>query len=237
MSTLTVELLDGRGYNGVTLFLAVAALISTVVAAYFAREALFPPRRRLVVRVLSPVRFSHRAAGGDSTEGVSRAEGVSGVVGTALADNVEVSHNGEPIPDPHVVTVLLRNTGRHAISTAQFDQNRPIIVDIRAPIATLLSPAGPPTPATVGFEDTRLLFHPDLIRQRQEISVQLITSGRPDAEFTVSEHLVDTRVDVERDRVEQRPAVSLEQHLPTAFAAAGTAALITLIIVDVLIGV
>ncbi|MFY1633437.1 hypothetical protein ACN27F_09180 [Solwaraspora sp. WMMB335] len=43
-----------RAYAGSTLFLAIAALISTVVTAYFAREALFPPRRPLVVRVLSP---------------------------------------------------------------------------------------------------------------------------------------------------------------------------------------
>jgi hypothetical protein len=230
MSTLTVELLDGRGYNGVTLFLAIAALISTVVAVYFAREALFPPSRRLVVRVLYPVRLPHRDAGGDS------AEDVSGVEGTARADCVEVPRNGEPAPDRHVVTVLLRNTGRHAISTAQFDQNRPITVDIRATIKEVLSPAGPSVQTTVKADGTTLKFGPDLIRQKQEISIQVITWGRPDPEFTVSEHLVDTRVDVERGDVDPHPAVSLEQHLPTAFAAAGTVALITLIIVDVLLG-
>ena len=244
MSALTVDLLDGRGYNGATLFLAIAALISTVVAAYFAREALFPPGRRLVVRMLSPVSLRHAdadrlgdVAGGHGAEGVAGGHGADGVAGVHGAEGVEVSRNGEPIPDPHLVTVLLRNTGRHAISTAQFDQKRPIIVDLKAPVVAVLSPAGPFVPATVKPKGTTLTFRPDLIRPKQEISIQLLTSGRPDPEFTISEHLVDTRVDVERGRVDQPPAaVGLEHHLPTAFAAAGTVALITLIIADVLLG-
>ncbi|WJK40127.1 hypothetical protein O7608_27520 [Solwaraspora sp. WMMA2056] len=228
MSALTVDLLDGEGYNGATLFLATAALISTVVAAYFAREALFPPRRRLVVRVLSPVSLLHADAGL-----LGGAEGVAGITG---AGGVEVSRNGEPIPDPYVVTVLLRNTGRHAISTAQFDQQRPITIDIKTSIVAVLSPAGPVAPATVEAEGTTLRFHPDLIRQKQEISIQLLTSGRPGPDLTVSEHLVDTRVDVERGGVDQHPSAGLEQHLPIAFAVAGTVGLITLIIADVLLG-
>ncbi|WP_326555030.1 hypothetical protein [Micromonospora sp. NBC_01813] len=210
MSIRTVDLLDGRGYNGATLLLAVAALICAIAAAYFAREALFPPRRRLVVRVLPPVPLSQ--------------EGGLGVA---------VSHEGRSLPDPHVVTVLLRNTGRHAIATTHFDRDRPISVDINATIEAILSPTDLPAASGVRFERTTALFDPELIRPKQEIAVQLLTSGKPDPGFTVTEYLVDTRVDVEGGGPDPQPAVALEQGLPVAFAVAGTVfALVTLIIAN-----
>ncbi|MGW9196581.1 hypothetical protein [Micromonospora chersina] len=181
---MALDLFEGRGFNVATLAVAVLALVVGAVAVYFAREALFPPRRRLSIRLLKPARLLGRAGG--------------------EVRDLEVSHRGRVLEDPYVVTVIMRNTGRHAIGSSQFDQGRPIQIDLDAPIEALLGPASGQATSSVAVDDRVILFGPDLIRRKQEIQIQVLTSRAPVlSDSAVTEHLVDTSVIVEIGPYEQ----------------------------------
>lgn len=182
-----LDLFEGRGFNGATLTVASLALLVAVVAAYFAREAVFPPRRRLTIHLLAPAQLLKAAA-------------PSGL------DGLEVSRNGRVLEDPYVVTIVIRNTGRHAVGSEHFDRGRPIMISLAAPVAGLLgSPVGRAESA-VSVDDQAILFGPDLIRRRQEIVIQALVTRAPSlGPEQVSEHLVDTTVKVDVDSYSEAP--------------------------------
>ncbi|MGW4157506.1 hypothetical protein ACWEDF_30610 [Micromonospora chersina] len=174
---MALDLFEGKGFNGATLTVAVLALLVAGVAAYFAREALFPPKRRITIHVLTPVRLLSGARVG--------------------LEDVEVSRQGRVLPNPHVITVLIRNTGRHAVASEQFDQGRPLAVDLQAPIEALLTSADGESPFGVTVDGSTVRFGPELIRRKQEIPIQVLTSDWSDPEIILTEHLVDTEVRVQ----------------------------------------
>ncbi|MEU3452875.1 hypothetical protein ABZ671_04640 [Micromonospora sp. NPDC006766] len=174
---MALDFFEGRSYNGVALTVALLALLVAVVTAYFARAAVFPPRRRLSVRLLKPARLLG-SAGGE-------------------VGDLEVSRKGRVLEDPHIVTIIMRNTGRHAISSSQFDQDRPIRIDLGAPIEAILSAATGHSATCVAIDDQVILFGPELIRRKQEIQIQALTASAPQVhENVVAEHLVDTTVTI-----------------------------------------
>ncbi|MFF0659261.1 hypothetical protein [Micromonospora tulbaghiae] len=203
---MALDLFEGKGFNGATLTVAVLALLVAGVAAYFAREALFPPKRRITIHVLTPVRLLNGARVG--------------------LEDVEVSRRGRILPNPHVITVLIRNTGRHAVASEQFDQGRPLTVDLQAPIEALLNPAGGQAPSGVVVDGTTVCFGPELIRRKQEIPIQVLTSEWSNPEITLTEHLVDTEVRVQLGGFDQPRASRPIDVLATAAASVGTTAAI-----------
>ncbi|MEV6492969.1 hypothetical protein AB0M20_30750, partial [Actinoplanes sp. NPDC051633] len=113
-----MEILNGMGYNAITLSIAIAALAVGGFGAFYAYRALFPPKRRLTFYALpaAPL-LSNR---------------------TASSVGVSVTREGQVLDDPHTATVSVENTGRHGVGSSQFDGGRPISLDLVAPIKAIL---------------------------------------------------------------------------------------------------
>ncbi|WP_146179875.1 hypothetical protein [Micromonospora sp. RP3T] len=194
---MALDLLEGRGFNGVALAVALVGLIISGVAAYFAREALFPPKRRLAIRILAPAQLLRK--GSDEVYGL------------------EIERHGRVLENPHIVTVVIRNTGRHAVASNDFDQGRPIRIDLGARVETLL---GPPPKQIFSVDGSSLLIGPDVFKRKVELVIQVLTSSRPNFDrSSVSEHLVDATVKVEVNRFSESVDIGSRQLRVSAITA------------------
>ncbi|WP_405762509.1 hypothetical protein [Streptomyces sp. NBC_00045] len=174
---IAVDLLDGKGFNLATLILAGLALLMGVLAVYYGRKALFPPKRQLTYQLerSSPILDQ---SGLDPSN-----------------DVIEVTRNGVPLVDPHLAVVWVRNTGRHAIASEQFDRGRPLELDLQTPIVELLTAEAAGARSLVGacsVSGKSVLFGPELIKRGQTVTVTVLTEGS--ADLVVREHFIDVRL-------------------------------------------
>jgi hypothetical protein len=194
-----LDIFEGRGFNGLTALIAGLALLVAVVAAFYARGALFPPKRRLSVHALTPAPLLNDP-------------------GPQLA-TLQVSMLGEVLPNPHVITVIIRNTGRHAVSSAQYDQARPMRLEFGAPIESILPSTSKQGVESLSINGTALLYGPELIRRKQEIAIQVLTSDTPKLGQVVSDHLIDTEVQYKSGGYERQKTWSTMDTISAAGAA------------------
>ncbi|MGW0735606.1 hypothetical protein [Streptomyces sp. NPDC002851] len=210
---LAVEFLDGKGFNLVTIVLAVVAVVLGGISAYYARKTLFPPKRQLTYSLESVIALVNRAG-----LGVGGAE-------------IEVRRNGELLNDPHLAAVRLKNTGRHDIDSQRFDRERPLELDLNVPIKELLS-------ATNGERDsvmdgctvtgTTLTFGPELISRSRPINFVMLVENVPTLE--VRAHLVDVKLRrASSDGARTRMMRTLVELSATGSGAAAAAALARLL--------
>lgn len=200
----SVDLLDGRGFNLTTLVLAVIAILLAVVSVYYARRALFPPKRRLsyCVESSSPL-----------VQGAGH-----------LAGAIEVSREGVPLSDPHVVVLWLKNTGRHAIASEHFDQGRPVELDLSAQIVDLVT-AGGSAQASCAVHGAVIAYGPELLSKGQKVTFTALVDGAPD--FSLRQHLIDVEVKAAPDPERMAPVSTAASTM--AAAASFLAAIVTLL--------
>ncbi|MGW7203447.1 hypothetical protein [Streptomyces sp. NPDC054837] len=156
-------------------FWAAAGVAATVVLGWCGIWAVFRtayPRRRLTCTV------SHDPL-------------VRGPVDGSL----EISHNGTPLTDPHVVTVVLTNSGRRDIASSAFDRSEPFRVRLGVPYAELLSTESQPgdaqaPPARVRGAELRI--GPGRLGSGTTIVYRLLVDTVPTHDFRHS--LLDVRV-------------------------------------------
>lgn len=102
---------------------------------------------------------------------------------TALARaDVEVVYQGQRLDAPRVVSVRLVSQGRRDIASDDFDQERPLAIDLGVPIVKrLATESAPEIPeSAIRVEGSKLMFGPCLIRKRQVMSFAfLVDGGRP----------------------------------------------------------
>jgi len=172
--------LDGENFNAVTLGLAVVALVGTGIGTYYARRAVLPPRRKLVISV--PESTSLLAISG-SQIGIT----------VTLAD-------GTPIPNAHLTGVAIENAGLHPVETGHFDSARPIKLGLGAPILGIV--VSPTTPASFAKVDPasnkHVLLGPELIQRGQRFFLQVLTDGEPKIEQPAA-FIVGTSVVLQSD--------------------------------------
>lgn len=99
---------------------------------------------------------------------------------TGISPNLQVSHDGQPLDDPHVVVVRLAYRGRRDLTSTEFDQGGPLCVDVGIEIKALLrssfSPPKQPVPK-VKVNGTALDIGPGLIRKRLEMVFVILANG------------------------------------------------------------
>lgn len=172
-----VEVLDGKGFNVVTIALAVVALILGGISTYYARKALFPPKRQLSYLLGSATALVNQAglqAGGGA---------------------IEVRRNGVLLTDPYLVVVEIKNSGRHAIASEQFDRGRPLELDLNVPIVELMGANAGEHGSVMdacAASATFVSFGPELIRRSQKVIFTVLTEGCPDLE--VRDYFVDVKM-------------------------------------------
>lgn len=94
--------------------------------------------------------------------------------------SLQVSHDGKPLDDPHVVVVRLAYRGRRDLTSIEFDQGGPLCVDVGIEIKALLrssfSPPKQPFPK-IKVNGTALDIGPSLIRKRLEMIFVILANG------------------------------------------------------------
>ncbi|WP_030555680.1 hypothetical protein [Streptomyces exfoliatus] len=184
------DVLDGRAFNLATIVIATLALILGIVGVIYARRALFPPKREITYAIESAPLMNETST---------------------LQHGVSVVHNGVTIRDPHMFTLRLTNTGRHAVASDYFDQARPLAFDLGTPILETTTTFG----GRYSTQGSVISFGPDLLASKQSISFTALTEGRPDVQ--VQEYLIDTKL---RKLVDQNLTPrTVVIHAPSLFAA------------------
>lgn len=168
-------------FNYASLALTIVALVVTFFSVRYAKRSLYPAKRRLTLSALPPASLL-------STDSATEA----GVV---------VTHDGNPLDDPHVVTVTLESTGQHAVGSDQFDGARPITIDLGAPIKAVLRfsrlPDGDRQFAHE-ISGSSIVLGPDLLNPGGSVVIQALTEGPPSADLRsrVTSYLKDTEIEI-----------------------------------------
>lgn len=97
-----------------------------------------------------------------------------------VGDTLEIRLDGKALDDPRTVDILMRNQGKRDISTAAFDQLRPLRLELGTPIAKLLrTESTPPEFKSLGVEvhDTAIDIGPGLFKRGQSMVISLLVDG------------------------------------------------------------
>ncbi|MFC7906308.1 hypothetical protein ACWEQW_08640 [Streptomyces nigra] len=134
---------------------------------------------------------------------------------------IEVLCNGVALTDPYVAVVRLKNSGRHAIASEQFDRQRALEIDLNVSIVELLSADAGQHGAIISacaVSGTTISFGPELIRKGQAITLTALVEGAPTLD--VRDHFVD--VQLKRASVGGAPmAAAFADRVATSAATAG----------------
>jgi hypothetical protein len=156
----------------------VVALVGIAVAVYYGRRALRPPKRKLRWNFSAdPLFLPHN----EDWRSV-----------------IDIRVFNERVRNPYFATLTLSNIGQEDISSAHFDQGRPIEFEITGKVATL-QPFHSSSAATV--EGTRVMFGPELLRAGHSWTVRMVTDGQPDVRLS-SSYLIGASIDGELTDVE-----------------------------------
>ena len=157
----------------------IVALLIALASAYFTWQNLWPGRRVLDVSIVPPQPLISEIAQNEP--------------------KVEISVDGKQlVGNPYLVSFSLTSTGRHDIPSAAFDQQKPLTVDIGAPVAKVLGVVSSPpqgseptwSPTPQGIE-----IGPTLISRGQSLSIQMICTEEPQADaLRVRRDLIDVEV-------------------------------------------
>lgn len=182
MQSIQGSLLEGEGYNGLTLALAAAALLATVAGCWFAWRALLPSRREISITMQPPAALLARES--------------------SSVQDVQVAVDGETITQPTIARLEITNRGRHDITSANFHDGRPLRIDLGVPVVRVLEVTAAPLRGDLlrtEIDGTTLKIGPGLLSSGQQLLVQLLVSGTPQSssgQSFLKHELVDVEVDV-----------------------------------------
>ncbi|MFE2584802.1 hypothetical protein [Streptomyces sp. NPDC059378] len=116
----------------------------------------------------------------------------------AVRGRVVVTFNEIELKQAHHVEVHLVTRGTRDIASADFDQGRPLVLDVGARIVTLLTPLRV-TPASaevpeVNFNGTALHIQKCLIKSRERIALSLLADGEAPRLTCPTAHLINVRM-------------------------------------------
>ncbi|MEU8243392.1 hypothetical protein AB0C07_34495 [Actinoplanes missouriensis] len=114
--------------------------------------------------------------------------------------NIEVRSGAEILTSPHVVTIRVACTGRHAITTSHFDNGRPVSVHLAArPIVLLDTRNSRPefTDISAALAGDTLAVGPGLIQPGQSFEWDILVDGAPG--ISVKSSLANVRLRREYD--------------------------------------
>lgn len=121
------------------------------------------------------------------------AEAVVGRLPQLSPGDIRVIVGKNVAENPHLVTVRLENNGNRDIRAIDFDQARPLILKLSAPILAVLSAsAGSERFFSVKEDAGEIDVPPALIRRGWTLSVTVLTEGRPS--LSHDESLADVKV-------------------------------------------
>lgn len=148
--------------NVLSQVLVLLGLLVAIVGVVYQRRALFPLKREITITALPPVPMLS-----DSSSSLSDIR--------ILLDEREIS-------DPHMVTVTLTNTGRHDVVKGSFHDEEPLRIDFGSEIVRLTTAKQKPPHLPVRIAGTQLELGPGHFRRGAEMTLQVLSGGRPELE-------------------------------------------------------
>jgi hypothetical protein len=136
-----------------------------------------------------------------------------------VAEEIEVRLEGKILAHPHVVNIELTSRGRMDIPRSAFDGDKPICLNIGAPIIKCLSVKTSPEDRSeppVKTYDSKLMIGPCLIGKRETISVSLLVDGPDPCLGHPAQSLVDVEICQRESSYEVPRAVSVAIFLAAA---------------------
>jgi hypothetical protein len=173
--TVAQDIFEGRPFNAITLTVALIALGVATIGAYYARRAIFPPKRQLILSIQSSASLLSES--------------------TPTVSGIEVTHNRVALRNPYVTTLSIRNLGRLDIRSEFFDGDRPLELLLDVPVVKVLNISTESSSILRPIHDVKessIDFGPDLIKRKSETSFQILTEGRPNLSYQA--YLIDTEV-------------------------------------------
>jgi hypothetical protein len=147
---------------------------------------------------------------------------------TDFGGAVMVLVNNQPVASPTSVTVWLRNSGRRAIRSSDFDQGKACVFDLGSSVLVGLDL---PEDAYVDMIDGKIVILPRLLHPGEEVRASvLVDNTRTQLEGTFTSSLADVKITRDRPTDRQRHLlVVLVQHPMTLFVAGGAGMAIGLV--------
>ncbi|MFC8127202.1 hypothetical protein [Streptomyces sp. NPDC057302] len=175
--TQASDLVEGLGpfWESGTFWAAAAAVVA-VVAVYVTHRAAHPRRRLMYAFTSDPLVQRHQR------------EMSTRVLRVSLGD--------QELSDPRLVTLRLECRGTRDISSAQFENGKPIEVVLGVPILELVSMSTEPPdvhPTTFDVVDGVLRIGPGRLGAGETVSYTVLVDGAPD-QYTLRRELIDVRV-------------------------------------------
>src|SRR5258708_7322616 len=121
--------------------------------------------------------------------------------------DLQVTLRGEIIAEPHVLPIRLESRSRRDIRSTDFDQDKPLVLDVGARIVAVLElkKLSESLPGLdIAYEETKVSIGPTLIRRRQTMRFDLLVDG-PNPVLTCQSPLVDVTVREQRPDVQALP--------------------------------
>lgn len=135
---------------------------------------------------------------------------------------VTVQHEGEDIPDPHLIAITIRNRGRDDLVSQAFDRGKPITVrfegsTLRAAVRT--TPADLPVTA----EGDTLSVGPALLKKGSAWYIDVLASHPTDMVWVNADNLARATCGLAEPR---RAGVTMKEQVAIAFPGAAIAVLL-----------
>lgn len=112
-----------------------------------------------------------------------------------VANSLKIVHGTTALTDPRLVVLSVESRARLDITSADFDQDEPLVFDLGTPIVSVLdvSPDGVDAPIAMPMPGDRTIEIPKrLIRKGPLVDVQLLVEGEP--KLRVAHRIVNTVV-------------------------------------------
>ena len=158
-------------FDVLTIVGVLLTVVGVVVAFYYGRLMLDPPKRRL--------RWSYEM------------DSLFANVHSSVRDTLEIRALGQRLRNPHLVTLIIRNDGRQDVNSEMYDQNRPLRFRISGKVATVFDlQDGPPHAAVHG---NTIELGPELLRAGERWVLRVIADGEPSVEL-IENYLTGVRL-------------------------------------------
>ncbi len=109
---------------------------------------------------------------------------------TKAGSAVSLRYADQVVEDPHLITVMMECVGPTDITSADFDQGKPVTIAFDVPMIALLRSDGLDISET--YRATSIDVRPSLLPKGKTFIVSAITDGEPQPR--VNAHLIDTDV-------------------------------------------
>ncbi|GHH33466.1 hypothetical protein GCM10017774_15940 [Lentzea cavernae] len=110
---------------------------------------------------------------------------------------IAVTRNGVELENPHLATIEIENSGSHAITSGQYDQDRPITINLGAAVIEVFKASYARGTASIPFKHSangnQIHLGPDVLPKKAVLTLQILTSGKP-VLGPISEHLGDVKI-------------------------------------------